>query len=188
MTAGHHPEARLANRFRHLLTTVTSITGRAVSTQQIADGINHAAGRTLISRSYLDMIRAGRRTGIGHDRLAAIATFFNVPIEYFTSDDVPDDPFADTQARTAITDRLIRDIAITADGLPDEDLHAILRLAKAARQLRGLDDPQAPVPRVPEPPQDTAPEPTDSFHWHAAPPPLRNPFSTRTASTADHEE
>lgn len=92
----------LAERLDRLFRTVRKRdedTGelREYSLREVADAIT-AAG-TPISFSYIGLLRSGRKDNPDLKRLVAVAQFFGVPVEYFTT----------------TSDRLVRDVDYELD-------------------------------------------------------------------------
>jgi len=77
-------ESVLAERLDLLFETVHPAGRGPYTLREAADAINAEAGETIISAAYLSQLRNGKREEPSHSRLAAIARFFGVDVEYFS--------------------------------------------------------------------------------------------------------
>jgi transcriptional regulator with XRE-family HTH domain len=131
----------LAQRLNHLFTTVHPAGRGPYTLREVADAINHEAGETIISASYLSQLRAGQRREPSHSRLVAIARFFSVDIDYFSAQVSAEDARRQTEVLTAMGDAGVRAIALRAYGLSDASIAAVLAVIENARRLENLPDP-----------------------------------------------
>lgn len=130
MTTPHSAPNLLSTQLGKLFATVTSTTGRPYSHQEVADAINAKAGRALLSRSYISLLLAGKRTNISAAKLTAIADFFGCTEEYLTGQNGDIDPSGDYRAKQSLRRPAIRDLAAVASDLPDSDVEVLLGLAR----------------------------------------------------------
>jgi transcriptional regulator with XRE-family HTH domain len=89
--ASSEPRPSLAARLDRLFRTVRKRDAgsgeiREFSLREVAEAIT--GGGTPISHSFIGLLRTGKKTNIDLARLRALAEFFGVPIEYFTSNQV----------------------------------------------------------------------------------------------------
>ena len=134
-------ENLLAQRLNRLFATVHPAGRGPYTLREAADAINSEAGETIISASYLSQLRAGQRREPSHSRLAAIARFFGVDVDYFSPEVSADDADRQTEVLTAMRDAGVRTIALRAHGLSDSSLAAVLAVIDNARRLEHLPDP-----------------------------------------------
>lgn len=130
----------LARRLDHLLKTVHPNDRGPYALRDVAEAINQDAGEAIMSAAYLSQLRKGKRTVPSHNRLAAIAKFFGVSVEYFSDDEVADRTDEQLEIVAAIRDNGVRNLAVRAMGLSTGSLQAILGMVEQARKLEGLPD------------------------------------------------
>lgn len=104
------------------------------SLREVAGAINLKAGETVVSPSYLSLLRRGLRTDPSYAKLAAIADFFGVSVEYFLKDE-PDPGLA-----KAVQDSRVATIALRSAGLSERSLKAILEMVESARAMEQVTD------------------------------------------------
>ena len=131
----------LAQRLNHLFATVHPAGRGPYTLREAADAINSEAGETIISASYLSQLRAGQRREPSHSRLAAIARFFGVDVDYFSPEVSAEDADRQTEVLTAMRDAGVRAIALRAHGLSEPSLAAVLAVIENARRLENLPEP-----------------------------------------------
>ena len=134
-------ENLLAQRLNRLFTTVHPAGRGPYTLREAADAINSEAGETIISASYLSQLRAGQRREPSHSRLAAIARFFGVDVDYFSPEVSAEDADRQTEVLTAMRDAGVRAIALRAHGLSEPSLAAVLAVIENARRLENLPEP-----------------------------------------------
>jgi transcriptional regulator with XRE-family HTH domain len=131
MSEGSTERGVLAERLDGLILRVHP-TGRGpYSLREIAEAINTEAGTNLISAAYISQLRTGQRTVPSHSRLAALARFFGVGIDYFSDE---------TTAEETNRDDGVRSVALRAAGLSESSLAAVRAVIENARRLEGLPD------------------------------------------------
>jgi transcriptional regulator with XRE-family HTH domain len=134
-------ENLLAHRLNRLFATVHPAGRGPYTLREAADAINSEAGETIISASYLSQLRAGQRREPSHSRLAAIARFFGVDVDYFSPEVSAEDADRQTEILTAMRDAGVRAIALRAHGLSEPSLAAVLAVIENARRLENLPEP-----------------------------------------------
>ena len=132
----------LAQRLNRLFATVHPAGRGPWTLREAADAINSEAGETIISASYLSQLRAGQRREPSHSRLAAIARFFGVDVDYFSPQVSAEDAGRQTEILTAMRDAGVRAIALRAHGLSEPSLAAVLAVIENARRLENLPEPE----------------------------------------------
>ena len=134
-------ENLLAQRLNRLFATVHPAGRGPWTLREVADAINSEAGETIISASYLSQLRAGQRREPSHSRMAAIARFFGVDVDYFSPEVSAEDADRQTEVLTAMRDAGVRAIALRAHGLSEPSLAAVLAVIENARRLENLPEP-----------------------------------------------
>jgi transcriptional regulator with XRE-family HTH domain len=134
----------LAQRLNHLFATVHPAARGPYTLREVADAINREAGETIISASYLSQLRAGQRREPSHSRLAAIAKFFGVGVDYFSAQVSAEDAGQQAELLTAMRDARVRAIALRAHGLSESSLAVVLAVIENARRLENLPGPDEP--------------------------------------------
>src|SRR5262245_11519515 len=85
--AGVQPPIRtFADRLNHLFETVHPRDRGPYSDREVADAINAESDGKRIDRSYIWMLRTGRRDNPTLKHIEALAEFFGVPPAYFFDD------------------------------------------------------------------------------------------------------
>ena len=135
-------ENLLAQRLNRLFATVHPAGRGPYTLREAADAINSEAGETIISASYLSQLRAGQRREPSHSRLAAIARFFGVDVDYFSPEVSAEDADRQSEVLTAMRDAGVRAIALRAHGLSEPSLAAVLAVIENARRLENLPEPE----------------------------------------------
>jgi transcriptional regulator with XRE-family HTH domain len=131
----------IAARLEHLFATVHPGGRGPYTLREVADAINAEAGENLISPSYLSLLRKGLRTEPSASRLTAVARFFGVSVEYFTSDAVAEQTDRQLEAAEALRDSPeLRGIMLRATGLSERSLKAIREMVESARAMENIPD------------------------------------------------
>ena|ERR1700761_1156963 len=133
-------QSLIAQRLNHLFETVHPPGRGPYNLREVADAINEDAGTKLISAAYLSQLRTGQRTEPSHSRLAAIARFFGVDVQYFTDEEAARATDEQLEFLAAMRDNGVRAVAIRAAGLSDTALEAVKALIDNARRLEGLEE------------------------------------------------
>jgi transcriptional regulator with XRE-family HTH domain len=130
----------IAGRLDHLFETVHPAGRGPYSLREVAEAINAEAGENLISAAYLSLLRGGQRSAPGASRLAAIARFFGVSVDYFMSDSVAEQTDRQLAVAVAVRDSELLGITLRASGLSERSLKAIRQMVENARQIENLPD------------------------------------------------
>jgi transcriptional regulator with XRE-family HTH domain len=139
----------LAERLDRLIATVHPAGRGPYTLREIADAINSESGTNLISAAYISQLRTGRRTEPSHSRLAALARFFGVGIDYFSGETTTEETNRQLEVLTALRDDGVRSVALRAAGLSESSLAAVRAVIENARRLEGLpEDNDAPLART----------------------------------------
>lgn len=128
----------IAGRLDHLFATVHPAGRGPYTLREVADAINAEAGENIISAAYLSQLRTGQRAEPSHSRLSAIARFFGVDIDYFSSDTAAGEADRQLEFLVAMRDAGVRSVALRAAGLSEASLAAIGAVIENARRLEGL--------------------------------------------------
>lgn len=131
----------LAEKLDRLLTLTTPQGGASPSYNEIARAIDEAAGERVISASYIWKLHKGEADNPRLGHLEALARYFDVPTEYFLNDTVADRIDEQLTILHALKSGAVRNIALRADGLSPESLHALSGMVDRLRSLEQLDNP-----------------------------------------------
>lgn len=131
----------IATRLAHLFETVHPANRGPYGNPEVAKAINEKAGQQVLSATYLWQLRTGKRTDPTHSRLTAIADFFGVDVAYFYEDDAAKRTNSQLKLAAALANPLIQQLALSANGLSDDTLHAIEAMIQSARRIEGLTAP-----------------------------------------------
>jgi transcriptional regulator with XRE-family HTH domain len=130
----------IAERLEHLFATVHPAGRGPYTLREVADAINAEADSNIISAAYLSQLRSGQRAEPSHSRLAAIAKFFGVDIDYFSDSATAGEADRQLEFLTAMRDAGVRSVALRAAGLSEASLAAVQAVIENARRLEGLPD------------------------------------------------
>lgn len=128
----------IAARLDHLFQTVHPAGRGPYSLREVAEAINAEAGENLISAAYLSLLRGGQRSVPSAARLAAIARFFGVSVDYFMSDSVAERTDRQLAVAAALRDSELLGITLRANGLSERSLKAIRQMIENARRIENL--------------------------------------------------
>ncbi len=128
----------VAARLTHLFSTIHPADRGPYSNPEVAKAINEKAGDQVLSATYLWQLRTGKRSDPTHSRIKAIADFFGVDVAYFYEDDAARRTNEQLSLAAALSDPLIRQLALSANGLSNETLRAIEAMIQSARKIEGL--------------------------------------------------
>ncbi len=134
----------LVKRLNHLFATVPRPDRGGYWSNEQAAGELARLG-TPMSHAYLSQLRTGKRDNPSARHLAAIATLFGVPMEYFFDAEVADKINADLRLLTAIRDSGVHGVAMRAQGLSAASLASLEGIIDQVRKLERLPD-QAALP------------------------------------------
>ena len=146
MAEGSTKRGVLAQRLDHLIVTAHPHGRGPYSLREIADAINAEAGTNLISAAYISQLRTGQRTEPSHSRLAALARFFGVGIDYFSDEATTEEASRQLEVLAALRDDGVRSVALRAAGLSQSSLAAVRAVIENARRLEGLRDDDKDTP------------------------------------------
>jgi transcriptional regulator with XRE-family HTH domain len=115
---------------------------------------NEAAGAELsaagvsVTGVYLSMLRSGRANNPSARLLAAIASFFGVPISYFFDEDEAASIRDQLDTLAGLRDARIQGIMTRTQGMSEAGIASLAGIVDHIRRIEGLDhDPKA-VPRA----------------------------------------
>jgi transcriptional regulator with XRE-family HTH domain len=130
----HVPEP-LAARVDKLFRTVRRPDGREYSHREVADAITTAG--EPISHSYIGQLRAGDKDNPTLRHLRALARFFGVPVEYFTSEAVAAEVNRELDVLAALKELRVQTVALRQSVLPEaqRSLAQLSRIMDAIREL-----------------------------------------------------
>lgn len=128
----------LGRRLDHLFHTVHPRDRGPYSLREAAALINEQAGEQVISAAYLGQLRTGFKATPSVKRMAAIAEFFGVKLEYFSDDEIAAQTDAQLELLTALRDSGVQKLALRAVGLSPGALEALLGMVDYARHQEGL--------------------------------------------------
>lgn len=127
-----------ARRLEHLFATIHPADRGQYTNREVAEEINQAAGRQVLSHTYLWQLRNGKRDKPSHDRVVAIAEFFGVSPAYFSDDDVAASTDAQLKDIAILRDRGVRGLALRAQGLSEKTIASFIAMMDNAREIEGL--------------------------------------------------
>ena len=117
--------------------------GRPYTYEEVARALAEAG--TEVTGAHLHQLRTGIRANPRHTYVKALADFFGVPVDYFTSDAVAHKISQQIQELKEIRDVFTKAeasqahaILLRAQGLSARSIEAIPRLMDQARELEGL--------------------------------------------------
>lgn len=131
----------VAQRLDLLFEIAKEKAGRKLAAGTVADGINAEAGEKVIDQTYVWQLRTGRKDNPSYNVLVQLARYFGVSPMFFFPDDLEQAVGPDLQA--ALSDERIRDLVLSATGLSDQSVDALIAMTKHVRTLEGL--PEAPA-------------------------------------------
>ena len=140
MAEGGTGRGVLADRLDGLILRVHPAGRGPYTLREIAEAINAEAGTSLISAAYISQLRTGQRTEPSHSRLAALAKFFGVGIDYFSDEATAEETDRQLEVLAALRDDAVRSVALRAAGLSESSLAAVRAVIENARRLEGLPD------------------------------------------------
>lgn len=135
----------IAERLDKLFTTMTP-EGRPYSLREAAEGINKQAGRDVVTFQYLSHLRSGQKKNPSYEKLQAIANWFGVNVEYFSSDEVARRTDEEIRILTLMRDRGVRHGAFRLAGLSPKNMKFALDMLDKLRANDGLPPAEADAP------------------------------------------
>ena len=144
----HEQPNQFATLLNHLFATRLTPEGRPYTLTEVSKG-------TGLSVPYLSILRKGTIGAVPFQRVAALARFFQVPLDYFSQEASPTESL-DEQVRMALAQPLGRDLLLRAGKLGTAQRALVLQMIEhAERVLQTLptqpDEPrQAPQSEEPD--------------------------------------
>jgi transcriptional regulator with XRE-family HTH domain len=155
--AGSEPAHEQPNQFavllNHLFATRLTPSGRPYTLTEVSKA-------TGMSVPYLSILRKGTIGSVPFQRVAALARFFGVALDYFSQEEPPTESL-DEQVREALAQPLGRDLLLRAGKIGTAQRALVLQMIEhAERVLQELaPPPAAPRPAPPADAPDTLPTP-----------------------------
>jgi len=135
----HQQPGQFAVLLNHLFATRLTPSGRPYTLTEVAKG-------TGMSLPYISILRKGTIAKVPFQRVAALAKFFHVPLDYFDQAGPPVDT-VDTLVQDALAKPLVRDVVLRAGRLGTTQLALVLQMLEHAEQvLQELKTPPASQP------------------------------------------
>jgi transcriptional regulator with XRE-family HTH domain len=128
----------LAARLNRLFATVPRPGGGSWTNDEAAAGINETG--VHLSGAYLSQLRTGKRNNPSARHLAAIARFFEVPVDYFFDSAVTARIDEQLELLIAMRDTAINKIALRAKPLSPGGLSGVAGMVEYIRQQEGITD------------------------------------------------
>lgn len=129
----------LAARLNHLFATVPRPDKGGLWTNEDAAAAINGLG-VYLSGAYLSQLRTGKRNNPSARHLAAIARFFEVPVDYFFDPSVSEKINEQLELLAAIRDAGIGKIALRAKPLSAGGLSGVAGMVEYIRQQEGIRD------------------------------------------------
>jgi transcriptional regulator with XRE-family HTH domain len=108
--------------------------GTEYTYEEIAEGIDHAVSSVAIWK-----LRVGKVKNPAYRTLEAIAEFFDVPIEYFSSSERPSEEYVqELKLARVLQEAGVAQIALRASDLGESAKRDILSMIEYARKAQGL--------------------------------------------------
>src|SRR6476660_5351082 len=125
----------LAQRLDNLFTKVRKPGGREYSHREVAEAITLAG--EPISYSYIGQLRAGDKDNPTLRHLRALARFFGVPVEYFTSERLAAEVDRELDLAAALQDLRVQTVALRESVLPEAErsMASLRRIVEVIRRL-----------------------------------------------------
>jgi transcriptional regulator with XRE-family HTH domain len=121
-----------------LFRTITKPDGSEYNHREVAEGIGNKASGAYLWRIRNDKPGAQKP---GFEIIEALAEFFGVPTDYFSSNQPMTQEFEqDLELAAALRDAGVQTIALRTRGLNEEGKKAVLEVIKHIRRAQGLDD------------------------------------------------
>jgi transcriptional regulator with XRE-family HTH domain len=152
------PSRQFAALLNHLFTTRLAPEGRPYTLTEVSKA-------TGMSVPYLSILRKGTISAVAFQRVAALARFFHVPLDYFSQEGPPVDTM-DALVRDALAKPLVRDVALRAGKVGTVQRALVLQMLDHADQVLqelasaatapSAEERLAPPAPVPGPPESSA--------------------------------
>lgn len=133
--AGDIVPGSLAQRLDRLFSRVRKPGGREYSHREVAEAITLAG--EPISYSYIGQLRAGDKDNPTLRHLRALARFFGVPVEYFTSERLAAEVDRELDLAAALQDLHVKTVALRQSVLPEAErsMESLSRIVDVIRRL-----------------------------------------------------
>jgi transcriptional regulator with XRE-family HTH domain len=135
-TNGGNAPDTIAGRLDRLFHTVRNADGKPYSYREVAEAIT-ATGEP-ISHSYIRNLRTDPRANPTVQHLRALARFFGVPVEYFTSEQLAVEVDRELDLAAALREMRVQTVALRESVLPEAEA-SLAALAKIVDVIRGLE-------------------------------------------------
>src|SRR5688500_18345325 len=118
-------DGTLADRLNTLFDKVRKSDGCPFSLREVAEAIT--ASGEAISHAYIGQLRTGKRQDPNLSHLKALAQYFGVPVEYFTSDRLAAEVDTELNVAAALRDVRARTVALRESVIPEAEqaIHAL---------------------------------------------------------------
>ncbi|WP_422768630.1 helix-turn-helix domain-containing protein [Plantactinospora sp. WMMC1484] len=125
----------LAGRLDRLFDRIRKPDGTPYSLREVADAT--AAQGESISHTYIGQLRTGKKSDPNLSHLRALARFFGVPVEYFTSDRLAADVDRELDLAAALQQVRARTVALRNSVIPEAQsaIDALTQLLGVIRVL-----------------------------------------------------
>jgi len=145
------PGEQFARLLNHLLVTRLASSGRPYTLTEISKA-------TGLAIPYLSILRKGTITAVPFQRVAALARFFHVSLDYFNQEGPPVDTVNDL-VRDAIAKPLVLEVTLRAGKVGETARALVLQMLEhAERMLEEIKAPPVTRPAEnPRPPSSEAP-------------------------------
>ena len=125
----------LADRLDKLFRSVRRPDGREYSHREVSEAITRAG--EPISHSYIGQLRAGQKDNPTLRHMRALARFFGVPVEYFTSTELAAEVNRELDLLVALKDLRVHAVALRHAVLPEAE-HSLAELTRTVEIIRML--------------------------------------------------
>jgi len=122
-----HKSHQLAVLLNHLFATRLAPHGRPYTLTEVGKA-------TGMSVPYLSLLRKGAIGAVPFQRIAALARFFHVPLDYFSQEGPPVDTLDDL-VREALAKPLVREVALRAGKVGAAQRALVLQMLEHAEQV-----------------------------------------------------
>ena len=127
LTRDHQQPRRFAALLNHLFETRLTSEGRPYTLTEVSKA-------TGMSVPYLSILRKGTISAVPFERVAALARFFHVPLDYFSQEGPPVDTMDDL-AREALAKPLVREVMLRAGKVGVVQRALVLQMLEHAEQV-----------------------------------------------------
>jgi transcriptional regulator with XRE-family HTH domain len=159
----HPPSDQDAQRSRQFAVLLNHLFATRLAPQGRPFTLTEVSKATGLSVPYLSLLRKGTIGAVSLQRAEALARFFQVSLDYFRTDVLPDEMLQalskDTLMQEALAQPLVREVALRAGKVGAAQRALVLQMLEHAEQvLQELDAlPTTPSPEAPAPPGGDTP-------------------------------